>query len=65
MTTEPALNVRGILFKEMHAAAIQVTAAYAASDNANPDKIPALFREMLRAQREAIAADEEKDKTDA
>lgn len=54
-------NVRGVVFREMHEAAVKIAAAYASSANADPARIPELFREMLRVQRDLVLAADRKD----
>lgn len=54
-SNEP-VHARGILFNEMHQAAVQIVAAYASSDNADPEKIPGLFKNMIKVQVDIVSA---------
>ena len=62
MTEESKLNVRGILFNEMHASAVQIVAAYASSPAADPAKIPQLYKDMIAIQKEVVSWHETEDK---
>ena len=50
------LNVRGILFNEMHNAAVQIVAAYASSPAADPSRIPQLYKEMIKVQVATVSS---------